>query len=196
MLELGCGAARWSIALAQRGARPVGLDLSTQQLARARELRSRARLRFPLVRASAEQLPFRDRSFDTVFCDWGAMTFANPRRTVPECARVLRRGGALVFSAANPFRWLAHHPTADRMTRRLHRPYFGPERIDWGPDDTVEFQLTYADWVTLFRENGFAIDRLIEYRPRTGQRSTYLSRSDRHWARSWPVETIWKLRKG
>ena len=28
ILEFGCGAARWSIALAQAGARPVGLDLS------------------------------------------------------------------------------------------------------------------------------------------------------------------------
>ncbi|MGA8603835.1 MAG: hypothetical protein WB788_02040, partial [Thermoplasmata archaeon] len=27
VLELGCGAARWSIALARRGARPTGLDL-------------------------------------------------------------------------------------------------------------------------------------------------------------------------
>lgn len=193
VLELGCGAARWSIGLARRGARSVGLDLSMVQLARARELRSHAGLRFPLVRASAERLPFRDRAFDAVFCDWGAMTFADPRRTVPECARVLRRGGSLVFAAANPFRWLAYNPARDRMSRRLRRPYFGDERIDWGPGDTVEFQLTYGGWVTLFRANGFAIDRLIEPRPRAGQYSTYLSPGDRRWARSWPVETIWKV---
>src|SRR5271166_6408412 len=36
ILELGCGAARWSIALAQEGARPVGLDFSSRQLAHAR----------------------------------------------------------------------------------------------------------------------------------------------------------------
>src|SRR5260370_27817321 len=32
ILELGCGAAQWSVALAQVGARPVGLDLSERQL--------------------------------------------------------------------------------------------------------------------------------------------------------------------
>ena len=33
ILEFGCGAAQWSIALAGAGARPVGLDLSERQLA-------------------------------------------------------------------------------------------------------------------------------------------------------------------
>jgi len=36
VLELGCGAAQWSIELAGRGARPVGLDLSERQLEHAR----------------------------------------------------------------------------------------------------------------------------------------------------------------
>jgi len=192
-LELGCGASRWSIALARRGARAVGIDLSARQLARARNLRAKAHLRFPLLRGSAERLPFRDRSFDLVFCDWGAMTFADPGRTVPECARVLRRGGAFVFATANPFRYMAHDFSRDRMTRRLTRPYFGNERIDFGPGDTVEFRRTYAGWVALFRANGFAIERLIEPRPRLAQRTTYLSPSEVRWARSWPVETIWKL---
>src|SRR5919106_4175436 len=36
VMELGCGAARWSIALAKLGARPMGLDLSGRQLGHAR----------------------------------------------------------------------------------------------------------------------------------------------------------------
>ena len=35
VLELGCGAAQWSILLAQRGARCVGLDNSARQIGRA-----------------------------------------------------------------------------------------------------------------------------------------------------------------
>ena len=35
VLEYGCGAAQWSIALAGRGARVVGLDQSVNQLAHA-----------------------------------------------------------------------------------------------------------------------------------------------------------------
>ncbi|TMC92230.1 MAG: class I SAM-dependent methyltransferase, partial [Chloroflexi bacterium] len=82
MLELGCGAARWSIALAKLGARPVGLDLSSQQLQHARRLMQEAGVEFPLIEASAEEVPLPDTSFDIVFCDWGAMTFCDPYRTV------------------------------------------------------------------------------------------------------------------
>ncbi|HEY1198416.1 MAG TPA: class I SAM-dependent methyltransferase [Thermoplasmata archaeon] len=195
VLELGCGAARWSIALARGGARPTGLDLSLVQLARARELQRESNVRFPLVRASAERLPFRDAAFDLVFCDWGAMTFADPMRSVPECVRVLRHGGRLVFATASPLRYVTLDLAKDRQSRRLIRPYFGSHRIDLGSDAAVEFQLPYGAWIDLFRRNGLTVERLVETRPTPGRRSTYLSRADADWGRSWPLETIWKLRK-
>jgi ubiquinone/menaquinone biosynthesis C-methylase UbiE len=195
ILELGCGAARWSIALARGGARPTGLDLSSVQLARARELQRESKVHFPLVRASAERLPFRDAAFDLIFCDWGAMTFADPMRTVPECARVLRSGGGFVFATASPLRYVTFDLGKDRQSRRLIRPYFGSHRIDLGSDMAVEFQLPYGAWIDLFRRNGFTVERLEETRPTAGRRSKYLPRADSDWGRSWPLETIWKLRK-
>ena len=69
ILELGCGGARWSIALAQCGARPVGLDFSSRQLQYARRLMEEAGVDFPLNEASAEDVPLPDASFDIVFCD-------------------------------------------------------------------------------------------------------------------------------
>ena len=47
----------------------------------------------PLVQASAEAVPVADASFDIVFCDHGAMNFADPYKTVREVARLLRPGG-------------------------------------------------------------------------------------------------------
>jgi ubiquinone/menaquinone biosynthesis C-methylase UbiE len=193
ILELGCGAARWSIALRRRGGRAVGLDLSSRQLAKARSLARRGRVPLPLVRASAESIPFRGGVFDLVFCDWGAMTFADPHRTVPECARILRRGGRLVFAAASPFRFVAWDSKRDRQTRRLRRPYFGPSRLDFG--DTVEFQLGYGQWVELFGRSGFVIERLSETQAPRDARTTYLSRGDSAWGRSWPLECLWSVRK-
>ncbi len=46
ILELGCGAARWSIALAECGARPVGLDFSSRQLQHARRMMEEAGVDF------------------------------------------------------------------------------------------------------------------------------------------------------
>ena len=195
ILELGCGAARWSIAIARHGGRPVGIDLSTQQLARGRELIRSAGAVVPLIHGNAERLPFRSRAFDVVFCDWGAMTFSDPRRTVPECARVLRQGGLLVFAAASPLRYVAFDRRRDRQGRALTAPYFGMHRVELHPKEPVEFQLPYGEWISLFRAAGFAIDRLIETRPPPGSRSAYLSPADSEWARRWPTESIWRLRK-
>lgn len=192
VLELGCGAARWSAALARRGARIVGIDLSRAQLDRGRELLVHARARPELVHGSAESLPFADATFDQVFCDWGAMTFADPDRTVPEVRRVLRRGGRFVFAAANPFRYLAFDRARDRQGLRLVRPYFGSSRIVF--DGLTEFTRTYSAWVTLFVSSGFDIERLEEPQPASRRRSSYLARPDEAWARRWPQESIWQLR--
>lgn len=193
VLELGCGAARWSIALARRGARPVGLDLSLTQLAHARAEVATAGANVPLVRGSAESIPFPSRSFDLVFCDWGAMSFADPHRTVPECARVLRPDGLLVFATASPLRLVTLDRRNDRQAQRLLSDYFGLHRVDFG--DSVEFQLPYGEWFALFDRNGFTVERLVETRPPEGGSTPYLSRADSAWGRRWPMECVWRVRR-
>lgn len=193
ILEIGCGAARWSIALARAGARPVGIDQSTQQLARARELLPRRPPRPGLVRADAERLPFADGRFDIAFCDWGAITFCDPYRTIPEASRVLRPGGLLVFANSSPFRNVTQSRAHDFVGRRLLRPYFGLGRLEY-PNE-VNFNLTYGEWIRLFREQGLIVDRLVETRPPPGAKSRYLLRREAVWARSWPMECLWRLRK-
>ena len=100
VLELGCGAAQWSIALSQLGARPVGLDISEQQLAHARRLMEEAGVDFPLLHASAEEVPLPDASFDIIFCDWGATSFCDPYLYMREVERLLRPAGIFAFSGS------------------------------------------------------------------------------------------------
>ncbi|MDQ6660656.1 MAG: class I SAM-dependent methyltransferase [Chloroflexota bacterium] len=193
MLEFGCGAARWSIALAGRGARPVGLDISSHQLAHARRLMAEADIDFPLIEASAEAVPLPDASFDIVFCDWGAMTFCDPYHTVPEAARLLRPGGLFAFSDATPIQFICTDVQTERIEHQLVNDYFGLTRLDW-PDST-DFQLPYGEWIRLFRRNHLMIEDLIETRPALGIGSTFRSEEENEWARHWPMEHIWKLRK-
>jgi len=193
VLELGCGAARWSIALAKLGARPVGLDLSSQQLQHARRLMQEAGVEFPLIEASAEEVPLPDTSFDIVFCDWGAMTFCDPYRTVPEASRLLRRGGLFAFSGSTPFQFVCQDVKTDVLTERLVNDYFGMHRMEW--EDEVNFQLSYGGWIQLFRREGFVVEELIETRPPEGTTSSYRNEIEMEWARRWPMEQIWKLRK-
>lgn len=193
ILEFGCGGAQWSIALARLGARPVGLDLSSRQLQHARRLMAEAGLDFPLVHASAESVPLPDASFDIVFCDHGAMTFADPYQTVPEAARLLRPGGLFAFCHHSPFETVCWPLDADDVTTTLTLDYFGMHAIDDGED--VSFQLPYGEWIRLFRANGFVIEDLIEPRPAPDAVSTYRSEAALAWARRWPAESIWRLRR-
>ena len=193
VLEFGCGAARWSIALAQCGARPVGLDLSPRQLYHARGLMDEAGVDFPLIEASAEDVPLPDASFDIVFCDWGAMSFCDPQRTVPEAARLLRPGGLFAFSNAAPIQSICHNMTTDLTGQALVNDYFDMTRLEW--EDEVDFQLPYGEWIRLFRRSGFVIEDLIETRPPGDATTSYRSADENEWARHWPMENIWKLRK-
>jgi SAM-dependent methyltransferase len=194
ILELGCGGAQWSIALKRSRARPVGMDNSFKQLLHAKESQGRSRSRVPLVQAAAEFLPFLDESFDIVFCDYGAMSFADPVRTVPEASRVLAPGGLLAFSTTTPWLSVCWPDDADEVTTSLHASYFGLHRQEWTPDQTVDFQLPYGEWIRLFRSNGLRIEDLIEIRPPSGARTSFPGRSLR-WARRWPAEMIWKVRR-
>jgi SAM-dependent methyltransferase len=194
VLELGCGAAQWSIALAAAGARPVGLDQSAGQLRHARKQLERTAVALPLVLATAEAIPLRDASFDTVFCDHGAMSFCDPDRIVPEVARLLRPGGLLVFNKTTILVYLTYDEKRDRQGRKLRAPYFGMRRVDSG-DGTIDFQLPYGEWIRLFRRNGFVIEDLVELRPPAGATTTYDDFAPSKWARRWPAEEIWKVRR-
>ncbi|RFU86088.1 class I SAM-dependent methyltransferase [Streptomyces triticagri] len=193
VLEFGCGAAQWSIGLARKGARMVALDLSERQLEHARRAMTAAGLDFPLVHASAESVPLPDESFDVVFCDHGALSFADPYRTVPEAARLLRPGGLLAFSHMSPLSELCWPDGAEDPDESLHRDYFSLHRLD--PDDGVTYNLPYGGWIRLFRANGLEVLDLIEPRPAADATSSYWGARTHAWARRWPVECIWRLRK-
>jgi len=195
-LELGCGAAQFGIRVAMQGARVVGLDFSANQLAAAGPHLRETGVRMPLVRGSAEELPFADASFDLVFCDHGATTFTDPRITVPEVARVLRSGGAFVFNISTPIIWMTWPPVDGPPGRELLRPYFGMDRMVWDEEDgSIDFQLTYGEWIRLFRSCGLTVEDLIELRPGPGSDSTFSGYADVAWARDFPGEHIWKVRK-
>jgi SAM-dependent methyltransferase len=195
-LEFGCGAAQFGIRVAMHGARVTGLDFSANQLAAAPAKMASAGVTFPLVRGDAEELPFADASFDLVFCDHGAMGFADPSRTVPEAARVLRPGGRFVFSGTTPFIFVTWPMVDGPPGRTLERSYFDSRRMMWDQDDpSFEYQLPYGEWIRLFRANGFVVEDLIELRPAPDAETAFTDYVTLEWARDFPAEQIWMVRK-
>ena len=192
ILELGCGAAQWSVDLRNRGARAIGLDFSSEQLTHARHAFASARS-VPLVQSDAESLPFRDAVFDIVFCDHGATTFAAPERIVAEVSRVLRPAGLFAFCMSTPIRDVCVDHATWRVTAQLANDYFALSVLDDG--ETVEYQLTYGAWIRLFHQHGLNVEDLIELRAPEDAMTTFSDFAPREWARRWPAEHIWKVKK-
>jgi SAM-dependent methyltransferase len=195
-IELGCGTAYVSAWLARRGARPVGLDNSRAQLTNARRFQREFGLEFPLIHANAEAVPLADGSFDLAISEYGACLWCDPYRWIPEAARLLRRGGRLIFLTNTPLSVLcmneteAEGPAGDRLLR----DYFGMHRFEWADDPAIEFHLGHGDLVRLLRSNGFDVEDLIEIQPPASSQTRYPYIS-LEWARRWPCEEIWKARK-
>jgi hypothetical protein len=85
--------------------------------------------------------------------------------------------------------------TDDARRNRLAIDYFGMHR-DQDPDGSVEFNLPIGEWIRVFHANGFVIEALLEPQPPEGATSTYRDAADYAWARRWPMEMVWKVRKG
>lgn len=195
VLEDGCGTAYVSAWTAGRGARPIGLDNSSAQLATAAALQREHDLTFPLVQGIAERLPFRPDSFDVVISEYGAAIWSDPYIWIPEAARVLRPGGDLIF-LGNSYLMMLAVPDYDGIPAEhtLVRSHFGMHRFEWPDSEEIEFHLPHGEWIRLLRSHELEVIDLIELQPPPDATTTY-EFVTLEWARRWPSEEIWVARK-
>ena len=151
-------------------------------------------IRFPLVEAPGERVPLPDASFDLAFSEYGASLWADPAKWVPEAARLLRRGGRLVFLTNSFIAYLCAVGEGG-TSETLQRPQFGPPRMRWPGETGVEYHLPHGEWIDLLRANGFEIDRLIEPKaPPEAKLHEHYADMPPEWAWQWPSEEIWVAR--
>jgi malonyl-CoA O-methyltransferase len=101
-LDLGCGTGRYARILHERGAtRVVGADLSLDMLARADKRNA------DFILANLTQLPFTNSAFDLVVCGLAIGHIENLQCALAEIARLLKRGGTLLYSDFHPLGYLA-----------------------------------------------------------------------------------------
>jgi SAM-dependent methyltransferase len=197
VIELGCGTAYFGAWLKRHGARRVvGVDITPAQLATARRLSEETGLGLELIEANAESVPLPDASFDLAVSEYGASIWCDPYLWIPEAARLLRPGGELVFLQNSVLSMLCM-PDAGKVGDRLQRPQLGMHRMEWTDDDPgIEFHLGHGDLVRLLRRTGFEILDLVElFAPADGIDHDYYDYIPTEWARQWPPEEIWRVRK-
>ena len=165
-IELGCGTAYVSGWMAKRGATVTAIDISAEQLKTAQRLADRHEVHLTLIEGNAEVTGLPDQSFDFAISEYGAAIWCRPEVWLTEAWRLLRPGGRLVFLGNHPLSLICSPENGAPCERTLHRPY----RNMWGADWTqVEFEpsgicfnLTMADWMALFSQVGFAVNRYQE----------------------------------
>lgn len=94
LLDVATGPGYGAATAAQAQAQATGVDFSAAMVAEARRL-------YPTVEfreGDAEALPFPQRSFDAVVCNFGLLHFSRPEQALSEAFRVLDSGGWIGFT--------------------------------------------------------------------------------------------------
>jgi len=135
--DIGAGTGHLSKALTQRykKSRVIALDLAPNMLRAARRnAGTLARLlhRQSFVCGDAERLPLAPRSLDMIFSNLTLQWCTNPDRVFAEFRRILRPGGALLFSTFGPdtLRELRDSWAAADQSKSFHLPPLSPRERD------------------------------------------------------------------
>jgi len=96
ILDVGTGTGFLSLLLAELGYEVVGVDLSEKMLEKAREKAAKYNLKIRFEVGEAENLDFKDNSFDAVVCRHLLWTLPNPQKAVKEWIRVTKHGGRII----------------------------------------------------------------------------------------------------
>ena len=103
VLDAGCGTGNVALTVSQRGAHPVGFDLTRGMLDLARESATVAGTAPDWVRGDVERLPFEDGAFDVTLSSFGHVFAPGAAATADELVRVTKPGGRIAFAAWSPY---------------------------------------------------------------------------------------------
>jgi SAM-dependent methyltransferase len=154
VVDLGCGFGwfcRWA---RKAGAASVlGLDVSANMLARARETTSDAAITYRQADLETVELPAS--SVDLAYSSLTLHYLVNLGALFATIHRALASGGNFVFSAEHP---LYTEPGPDYLDE-------GPRTTDWLAKGVVKQHRTLAGYLNLLIDAGFTVRRVEEWGP-------------------------------
>lgn len=161
-LDAACGTGRHAAYLAELGHQVVGVDLTPEMLARARERVPEAEFQVGDLR----ELPAKDASFELIVCGLALSHLPVLNDPIRELARVLAPGGRLVISVLHPFQGLLG----------WHAPFIN---TDGRRGFVREHPHLYADYLAAFANAGLDVRVCLES-PLTDREVAAKRRAFRH----------------
>jgi ubiquinone/menaquinone biosynthesis C-methylase UbiE len=131
ILDVACGTGGVALRAARAGAYVVGIDISADQLAKARRAAEAEGLEIRFDEGDCQDLPYGDAEFDGVASAFGAIFAPDHLRTAKELFRVCRIRGRLVLTAWPEDEWSEVNARAGRTFPP------GPAARDWATEEHV-----------------------------------------------------------
>ena len=148
VLDVACGTGGVALRAARAGADVTGIDISADQLAKARSAAAAERSRIRFDEGDCQELPYGDGDFEAVASCFGAIFAADHERTAAELARVCRPGGRLVLTAWPEDGWSEVHAKAGRTFpgEADAREWANEEHVRALLGDAFELELQTGEW--------------------------------------------------
>lgn len=102
-LEVGCGLGGFSIHIAKRGAKVIGVDISKKAIHEAKKLTKKLNVQnqVDFIVADAQSLPFKDQVREIVVCSEVLEHVSNYEKAFGEISRVTKRSGYVCLTVPN-----------------------------------------------------------------------------------------------
>jgi len=172
ILEIGCGGGQNTIVLAKWGARPVGLDISEEQIKYATRLARKHKVKVQFHVGNMEGMGmFNDESFDIILSSCAIGYSENPGQVFHEVFRILRKDGLFVFCVVHP---IANRGRVVRYGKRKLwglGNYFDRRRRTWAwkfdkcSAKFYGYHRTFQDYFNSIVSAGFIVMKVLEPEP-------------------------------
>jgi 2-polyprenyl-3-methyl-5-hydroxy-6-metoxy-1,4-benzoquinol methylase len=148
LLDVACGTGGVALRAARAGADVTGIDISADQLAKARSNAEEEGLQINFDEGDCQELPYGDAEFDAVASAFGAIFAPDHKRTAAELARVCRPGGRLAVTAWPADHWSETHARAGRtfVEDVDAREWANEEHVRGLLGDAFELELQTGEW--------------------------------------------------
>jgi len=103
ILEVGCGNGDFALCLSDKNSNITAVDFSRKAISIARKKAKTLNSKVRFMVADAQNLPFKDNSFDMIFSCECLEHVENPERVLLEFNRVLKENGELILTTENYF---------------------------------------------------------------------------------------------